>query len=71
MMQTIILIYERALKLITKAIPISEIKKTGLLEEYQELKNTIRNDELKKLDEFDMKIKNKLKKLEDDYKEHI
>ena len=71
MMQTIILIYERALKLITKAIPISEIKKTGLLEEYQELKNTVRNDEITKLDDFDMKIKNKLKKLEDEYKEHI
>lgn len=71
MMETIILIYERALKLINKGIPISEIKKTGILEEYKELKNTVRNDEINKIDEFDVKIKNSLKKLEEEYKEHI
>lgn len=71
MMETIILIYERALKLINKGIPISEIKKTGILEEYNELKYNVKNDEIEKIDEFDVKIKNKLKKLEDEYKEHI
>ena len=34
MMDIIILIYERALKLIKKGIPISEIKKTNILQEY-------------------------------------
>ena len=58
MIQTIILFYERALKLINKGIPISEIKKTGLLEEYKELKNNVTNDEIKKIDNFDLKIKN-------------
>ena len=71
MMETIILIYERALKLINKGIPISEIKKTGILEEYNELKYNVKNDEIEKIDEIDVKIKNKLKKLEDEYKEHI
>lgn len=71
MMEAIIIIYERALKLINKGIPISEIKKTGIFEEYKEIKNTVRNDEVEKIDEFDVKVKNKLKKLEEDYKEHI
>lgn len=71
MMETIILIYDRALKLINKGIPISEIKKTGLLEEYNELKYNVKNDEIEKIDEFDVRIKNRLKKLEDEYMEHI
>ncbi|MFQ9297489.1 MAG: V-type ATP synthase subunit A [Clostridia bacterium] len=71
MMETIILIYDRALKLINKGIPISEIKKTGLLEEYNELKYNVKNDEIEKIDEFDVRIKNRLKKLEDEYREHI
>ena len=71
MMETIILIYDRALKLINKGIPISEIKKTGLLEEYNEIKYTIKNDEIEKIDDFNVSIKNRLKKLEDEYKEHI
>ena len=71
MMETIILIYDRALKLINKGIPISEIKKTGLLEEYNELKYNVRNDEIEKIDEFDVRIKNRLKKLEDEYRQHI
>lgn len=71
MMETIILIYDRALKLINKGIPISEIKKTGLLEEYNELKYNVKNDEIERIDEFDVRIKNRMKKLEDEYKEHI
>lgn len=71
MMETIILIYDRALKLINKGIPISEIKKTGLLEEYNELKYNVKNDEIEKIDEFDVRIKNRLKKLEEEYREHI
>ena len=71
MMETIILFYERALKLINKGIPISEIKKTGILDEYNELKYNVKNDEIGKIDEFDVRIKNRLKKLEDEYREHI
>ena len=71
MMKTIILIYERALKLIKLGIPISEIRKLGVFSKYNEIKYVVRNDELEKLDEIDMKIKNKFKKLEEEYKNHI
>ena len=70
-MDIIILIYERALKLIKKGIPISEIKKTNILQEYNELKNNVKNDEIYKIDDFEIKVKNTLKKLEEEYKEHI
>ncbi len=71
MMQTVLLINDRSFKLIEKSIPLSEIKKTGIFEDFKEIKNTVRNDELEKIDEFDMRVKTKLKKLEEDYKEHI
>ena len=71
MMETIILIYERALKLIKKGIPISEIKKTGILEQYEDLKYQVKNDEIEKIEDFNVQIKNKLKKLEEEYKEHV
>lgn len=71
MMQTIILLYERALKLIEKRIPLSEIKKLGLFEEYVKLKMNVANDDLGKFSELNSRIKNRLKKLEDEYVEHI
>lgn len=71
MMQTIILFYERALKLIEKRIPLSEIKKLGFFEEYVKLKMNVANDDLGKFSELNSRIKNRLKKLEDEYVEHI
>ncbi len=71
MLQTIFLIYERALKLIEKGIPISEILKTGILAEYEQLKFQIGNDELQKFEEYNISVKNRLKKLEESYKQHI
>lgn len=71
MMQTIILLYERALKLIDKRIPLSEIKKLGFFEEYVKLKMNVANDDLGKFSELNSRIKNRLKKLEDEYVEHI
>ena len=71
MMQTIILLYERALKLIEKRIPLSEIKKFGFFEEYVKLKMNVANDDLGKFSELNSRIKNRLKKLEDEYVEHI
>ena len=71
MMQTIILLYERALKLIEKRIPLSEIKKLGFFEEYVKLKMNVANDDLGKFSELNYRIKNRLKKLEDEYVEHI
>lgn len=71
MMQTIILLYERALKLIEKRIPLSEIKKLGFFEEYVKLKMNVANDDLGKFSKLNSRIKNRLKKLEDEYVEHI
>ena len=71
MMQTIILLYERALKLIEKRIPLSEIKKFGFFEEYVKLKMNVANDDLGKFSELNSRIKNRLKRLEDEYVEHI
>ena len=71
MMQTIILLYERALKLIEKRIPLSEIKKLGFFEEYVKLKMNVANDDLGKFSELNSRIKNRLKKLEDEYVEHV
>lgn len=71
MMQTIILLYERALKLIDKRIPLSEIKKLGFFEEYVKLKMNVANDDLGKFSELNSRIKNRLKKLEDEYVEHV
>ena len=71
MMRTIILLYERALKLIEKRIPLSEIKKLGFFEEYVKLKMNVANDDLGKFSELNSRIKNRLKRLEDEYVEHI
>lgn len=71
MMKTILLIYERALRLIEKGIPISEIMEIGILAEYETLKFKIKNDELDKFEEYNVSVKNRLKKLEEAYKQHI
>ena len=71
MLRTILMIYEKSLKLIEKGIPISEIMNTGILAEYEELKFQIKNDELEKFEDYHVSVKNRLKKLEEAYKQHI
>lgn len=71
MMQTVILLYEKSLKLIEKGIPLSEIKNLGFFDEYTRLKFEIRNEELEKFDRINTRIKSSLKKLEEEYEEHI
>lgn len=71
MMKTILLIYEKSLILIEKGIPISAILETGILAEYEELKFNIKNDELEKFEDYHVSVKNRLKKLEELYKQHI
>ena len=71
MIKAIILIYERSLKLIEKGIPISAIKKTCLLDEYKRIKFEIDNSSLEKFDDFEMKIKVELKKIDEEYKNHV
>ncbi len=71
MLRTILMIYEKSLKLIEKGIPISEIMNTGILAEYEQLKFQIKNDELEKFEDYHVSVKNRLKKLEEAYKQHI
>lgn len=71
MMQTLLLIYEKSLHLIEKGIPISEILQTGILAEYENLKFSIKNDELEKFETYNISVKNRLKKLEESYKQHL
>ena len=56
MMQTIVMLYDNASKLIDKGIPISEINELGYFDEYSKLKFSIKNDEIYKFDEVDEKI---------------
>jgi V/A-type H+-transporting ATPase subunit A len=71
MMESILNFYDLANKLINKSIPISKIKELGLLEEYMKLKLTIPNDRLDEFKKYNLKVKESLRKLEDEYKEHI
>lgn len=71
MMNSVIILYNQALKLIERGIPISKIKELGLFEEYIKLKFNIGNEDMYKFEEFNKKIASSLKKLFDDYKEHM
>ena len=61
------------MKLIDKLIPISKIKELGFFEEYIKLKFNIGNEssELEKFKEFNKKVKQELRKLEEEYKPHM
>ena len=71
MLKTILLIYEKSLKLIEKGIPVSEILKTGILSEYEDLKFKIKNEELEKFEQYNVSIKNTLNHIENSYQPHI
>lgn len=73
MMESILVIYDNSMKLIDKLIPISKIKELGFFEEYIKLKFNIGNEssELEKFKEFNKKVKQELRKLEEEYKPHM
>ncbi len=70
MMETIVLLYDDLSKLVEKGIPFSEIKDLGLYEELIRLKYVVSNSEIHKYDEFYREARNKLGKLDEEYKEH-
>ena len=70
MMTSVLNLYNESLKLIEKGIPISKIKELGLFEEYIKIKFNIADEDLFKFDEFDKKVRDKLKEIEEEYKEH-
>ncbi len=60
MMHTIIYLYHKASSLISQAIPISDIIKTGLFEKLTSMKYDVENDALYKFDEYIKEIDTKL-----------
>ncbi len=73
MMESILCLYDNSLKLIEQSIPISKIRELHFFEEYVKLKFNIGNDEseLQKFNEFNKKIKSKLRALEEEYKPYM
>jgi len=69
MMETILFLHQEAKKLIQEGIPLSEIKKLGVFEDYIKIKYTIKNNEIQKFDELNKKINKELKELQLIYKE--
>ena len=68
--ESIVLLYEELVRLVEKGIPFSEIKEMGLYEELIRLKYVVSNNEIYKYDDFNREAREKLKQLEEDYKEH-
>ena len=71
MMEAILNLYNNSLKIIEKSIPISKIKELGFFEEYMKLKFNIKNDELGKFKDFNTRMKEAFRNLEEEYKPHI
>lgn len=73
MMESILVLYDNASKLIKKSIPISRIKEKGFFEEFIKLKFNVSNDEsdLEKFKVFNKKIKTEFRKIEEEYEPHM
>ena len=71
LMEVIVFIYKKALSLIEKGIPLSEIKSLGFFERYLKLKYEINNNEINKFLEFKEECKNAFENLESSYEAHI
>lgn len=71
MMKLIVDIYEEALVLVEKGIPMSEIRKVGIFAEYAQIKTTVSNIEMAKIDELEQKYKDELAKIDSSYEGHF
>ena len=71
MMNSILKLHKESENLIQKGIPISKIKELGFFEEFIKIKFNVKNNELEKIDNFDLRMSKELKELADKYKEHI
>ncbi|MCX7773231.1 MAG: V-type ATP synthase subunit A [Clostridia bacterium] len=68
MMDSILRLYEKSLKLVARGIPISVIRKTGVFEDVIRIKYTIPNDDLGKFEDLNKKIAETLDEVEAGYK---
>lgn len=73
MMETALILYDTANRLIKESIPISRIKQAGFFEEYVKIKFDIGNDEseMEKFKALNKRIKSEFRKIEEEYEMHI
>lgn len=71
MMKLIVDIYEEALELTQKGIPMSEIKKVEIFDEYAKIKTMVSNIEMAKIDEMGQRYRDELAKIDSSYEEHL
>lgn len=60
MMETILYLYDKCAALVAKQVPVSRLLGTGLFDELVQMKYTVPNDDLSKLDELQKAIDTKL-----------
>ncbi len=68
MMDSILRLYDKSLKLIPLGIPVSVMRKTGVFEEVTRMKYTISNEDLGAFEALNKRIEKALDELEADYK---
>lgn len=68
MMDTILRLYNRLLKLLPLGVPISVVNKTGVFDEITRMKYTISNDDLGAFDELNQRVEKTIGEVEADYK---
>jgi len=68
MMQSILKLHDHATRLVSKGIPISVIRKSGVFEDIIKIKYTISNDDMEGFEKLDSKIAKELTDIEDSYK---
>ena len=73
MMETALILYDTANRLIKESIPISRIKQAGFFEEYVKIKFDIGNEEseMEKFKALNKRIKSEFRKIEEEYEMHI
>ncbi|NLB79712.1 MAG: V-type ATP synthase subunit A [Clostridiaceae bacterium] len=68
MMDSILRLYEKAIKLISLGIPVSVIRKSGVFEKQIRIKYNISNEDLDAFDELNENLEKTLDEIEADYK---
>lgn len=68
MMDTILKLYENAIKLVSLGIPVSVIRKTGVFDELIKIKYNISNEDMGAFNDLNEKIKKILDGIDSDYK---
>jgi len=68
MMEIIIILYNTSKKLVTRGIPVSQLRKTGIFDELIKMKYTINNEDFSQFDEFKKRIEGFYTEVTNSYK---